>query len=74
MVLHSYIRTKQITNSTYMKKQILLHVLTYITTFTCFWFTENHIKIVKRIKIILTHAKSTAVCLYETAFFAQYPG
>jgi hypothetical protein len=27
MVLHSYIRTKQITNSTYMKKQILLHVL-----------------------------------------------
>jgi hypothetical protein len=42
MELHSFIRIKQITNSTYMKKQILLHdhftiyyviTLHYITSF-----------------------------------------
>lgn len=60
--LHSYIRTKQITNSTYMKKQILLTLIIlgisldvipdsfyHITAHKSVWFRNNEKKILFRL-------------------------
>lgn len=65
--LHSYMRTKQITNSTYMKKQILLTLIIlgisldvipdsfyHITAHKSVWFRNNEKKILFRLAKICT--------------------